>query len=127
MSVVTKLAPLNLTTRQLVRFGTLHNSLILGFIRDGAETYVQTSRAIDSQEKSDIEASLAGLSNAPLPEEVEEQEFLGLSQLRNMRLAQVDAFVDANVTDIASARAVLKLCLKGVVFCLRIAARRFMS
>lgn len=84
------------------------------------EGEVTKAKVIEAMQKADVESD----SSIVVPEDISVQHInskseLALSAIANKTYAQADAYIDANVTDLASARAFLKKLTRVVLAMLK--------
>lgn len=113
--IETNIGQIVITGNQSARLSTLHDSNILGFFIDSNGIVVKSINPIDQQA---VLASILALDNSPLSHDADKSEF-ATSVFKNLTPQQADDYIVANVTDLASAKLVMRRMIRVLLYLVR--------
>lgn len=115
------LGVIDLTSNQIARLKTLHSGIIVSFNGEKAKKTLYCStvgRYLTDQEIEDLRSQVILLSNDPLPQEQEKIDFSN-SEFNNLTQQSAEAWIESNVTDLASAKLAMKKMARAIVYLLK--------
>lgn len=118
MIIETDIGVVVLTPNQKFRLSSLHGAVIKGFFIKNDEVKVKSASSLTAGEITQLKTDMSALSDADTPMKVDRTEYATLP-FKNKTTAQIGAYIDSQVTDLASAKGVLKKMAKVIVMLAR--------
>lgn len=113
-----KIGKVILSGRQFSRMHTLAVDHIKGFARQNDEITVVSLRELSDKEIDDLKAQMLTLPDTLLPQEIEDQDFQN-NPFRGKTPDQVEQYVLAQITDLASAKVVISRLARALAYVVR--------
>lgn len=114
----TEIGSIALVKNQIKRLSSLHSQKINALSFVGGIVYAYSDSDLSENEKADLVQSVGALSKSDFPTDADKKDFES-HPLKDLTPSEAEAWIDANVTDMASAKLAMKQMIKMLVYLAR--------